>query len=569
MVDTGSVLEGSRPADSPIPEDSASQRASLDHSKASRSPVGSDIQSEASAESVNSSKQSVIIGPALLSPISGHGCQETHCDSQIASKTITASVELLKGGCLPGDNIPLKVSIQHTRRIKSMNGIIATLYRQGRIDSAPPLSLFTDVKGKEAERLKHEEYYPKSKTGLGGLSLSSAGSSSVFRKDLSQTVMPIIIDPSNMTTVVTASVRVPENAFPTIIGVPGQMISFRYHVEVVVDLGGKLAGHKKLQRNIPPNFGLNGTLMFGQGDVSASVLSAWEGSIVDTDYIRREKDVVACLFEVVVGTKDSARLRGRQDRTAINNQGGQSLIQTPQNNLTLHDMGFGQNEHQDSRRDQSPIRPNYSYPHHFQKLSFGVEEGAQGYSSNLNPNQSSSGPSQQHPYTFAALPEMLSEGSEKDRMRIAEEALLPSQPPQDGDTTTPVIAPSAPGGDFCEYNPSVPLSHALIRQPGSDTSNLSFNPSTPSTLGLGDLTPIPAPHLNVDKQELERRRLMAETSSPSDFPEDQEDPGEGSSQTQFGPTAPALTEEEYGGQYTNRILRRTDGHNEFLPKYER
>ncbi|RAL63135.1 hypothetical protein DID88_004217 [Monilinia fructigena] len=88
-------------------------------------------------------------------------------------------------------------------------------------------------KGKEAERLKHEEYYPKSKTGLGGLSLSSAGSTSVFRKDLSQTFAPLIVDPTTLTAQVTASVRVPEDCFPTICGVPGQMVNFKYQVEVI------------------------------------------------------------------------------------------------------------------------------------------------------------------------------------------------------------------------------------------------------------------------------------------------------------------------------------------------
>ena len=67
--------------------------------------------------------------------------------------------------------------------------------------------------------MKHEEYYPKSKTGLGGLSLSSAGSSSIFRKDLAQTFAPILIDPYTLSAVIHASVESPADAFPTISGV--------------------------------------------------------------------------------------------------------------------------------------------------------------------------------------------------------------------------------------------------------------------------------------------------------------------------------------------------------------
>ena len=236
---------------SPLPDESASQCGSVDHSTNLRSPDPSDVHSTTSvttsAESTTSESTSFKLGPVPSSAKSARGSQRG-TKTSLPDKTITATIELLKSGCLPGDYLPLKISIKHTKVIKSMHGIIITLYRQGRIDSAPPLSLFTDIKGKAAEKLKHEEYYPKSKTGLGGLSLSSAGSSSLFRKDLAQTFAPLLVDPTTLTAVVTASVRVPEDVFPTITGVPGQMISFKYHVEVVVDLGGKLAGQ---QRHLP------------------------------------------------------------------------------------------------------------------------------------------------------------------------------------------------------------------------------------------------------------------------------------------------------------------------------
>ena len=101
--------------------------------------------------------------------------------------------------------------------MKSLHGVIITLYRQARVDLHPAIPIGPTEKGKEG---KYEDYYPRSVTGLGGLSLSGAGSSHVFRKDLSQTVLPLIVDPNTLTADVTGKVGVPEEAFPTIATVP-------------------------------------------------------------------------------------------------------------------------------------------------------------------------------------------------------------------------------------------------------------------------------------------------------------------------------------------------------------
>ena len=87
----------------------------------------------------------------------------------------------------------------------------------------PSIPLGPIEKGKEG---KYEDYYPRSYTGLGGLSLSGAGSNHVFRKDLYQSMSPLFIDPQTFTAEIHAKVRVPDEAFPTIATVPGSMISF-------------------------------------------------------------------------------------------------------------------------------------------------------------------------------------------------------------------------------------------------------------------------------------------------------------------------------------------------------
>jgi hypothetical protein len=588
----GSRTEAKRTAASPHPDESASQCGSTDHSVNRRSPVPSDILSTVSAatgtESTtsSSSEPSFGLGPAPSSAKSKRGSQ---CDSNstFADKTITATIELLKSGCLPGDSLPLKISIKHTKAIKSLHGIIITLYRQGRIDSAPPLSLFVDIKGKAAEKMKHDEYYPKSKTGLAGLSLSSAGSSSLFRKDLSQTFAPIIVDPSTLTAVVNASVRVPEDVFPTICGVPGDMISFKYHVEVVVDLGGKLAGQQRHLPRVgmvthPSNYGNAGG---GRGDVQPNMLATWGGSIVDTDQVRREKSVVACLFEVIVGTTDSARKRGRGSRSVrreINDWPEEVPVTPSTRNDPIYEEPSRPNDAEDNGVEQ--------YPHQYHEQSY--EDRYPNYypndGYNYQQNYDSSNdlyPPPSHTQIPVPPPELEEEEGldEKERVRRAEERLLPSQPPPDlndvPSSSRTIIPPSVPSipdeDDLYSASDAMPPPVSSTTQPPPPSSPFpdALSPSAPA---LEDLTPHASS--TEDKQELERRRLLAEASAPTDFHADEEDDnaGEGSSSSavQLEPSAPILPEEEEEGGYGASYFHHHHHHHtmpgeEILPRYER
>jgi arrestin-related trafficking adapter 9 len=570
---------------SPLPDESASQCSLLDHITNPRSPIPSDMQSTGSAatsaESTVSSSTGVSfrLGPVPSSAKSARDIQGAGSKVSVVEKTITATIELLKSGCLPGDNLPLKISIRHTKAIKSIHGIIITFYRQGRIDSAPPLSLFADIKGKEAERLKHEEYYPKSKTGLGGLSLTSAGSSSVFRKDLAQTLAPILVDPTSLTSVVNASVRVPENVFPTISGVPGEMISFKYYVEVVVDLGGKLAGQ---QRHVP---GVSTVTNFGnpsaaRGDGNPNMLTAWGGNIVDTDHIRREKSVAACLFDVRVGTTDSARKRGRGNSPAMRQDNDWSL-NSPVTPVTAHEPSneevFARETEGIHQADQQLCHPYYDQPYDDQYHDYysNIE-----YNHHLEPHLEYTQP--EYFQIPVPLPEVhANEGlSEKDRIRRAEERLLPSQPPEDNQgpsSSRTVVAPSAPSAlsihpaesqnDIYDADAETPQA-APASTPFATHGTSDAPPALPSAPALEDLAPNAG---TDDKQELERQRLMNEASAPSEFVADEDDNArEGSSRPQPEPSAPILAEEDgYGGQYSHHSLGGPSSHQESLPKYER
>ncbi|OCL13948.1 hypothetical protein AOQ84DRAFT_260992, partial [Glonium stellatum] len=328
------VKKRSPPSDSPQQsvdgaEASRNSRVSelssvTEESDTPRSPAPSDLSFESQFSNVTGS--GVDSGRLSVSTGSSGGTLNGSKTS-LKGKTITATIELLKAGFLRGDNIPVKISVNHTKHIKSFQGIIITLYRQARVDMHPALPVAPNSK---ADKVSSEDYYPKSRTGLGGLSLSSAGSSHVFRKDLAQSFAPLFIDPRTFTAEVKASVRVPDEAFPTISSVPGAMISFKYYVEVVVDLQGKLAGLDKLFPssglvNVPNNAAtaFDNTASSAAAAAAAAsgrpedhhhhpaaacgMVSAWGGNFVDTESIRRDKSVVTCVFEVVIGTKDSDR----------------------------------------------------------------------------------------------------------------------------------------------------------------------------------------------------------------------------------------------------------------------
>lgn len=578
---TGSGNDAMRVPISPLPDESASQCESVDpQNTGPRSPVPSigpsTFSAGNSAGSVvsNSTGLSFRLSAAPSSMISTKESQKDSGRLSLAEQTITATIELLKSGCLPGDNLPLKISIKHTKALKSMHGIIITFYRQGRIDSAPPLSLFADVNEKEAERLKHEEFYPKSKTGLGGLSFTSAGSSSIFRKDLAQTFAPILVDPTTLTAVVNASVRVPEDVFPTISGVPGQMITFKYHVEVVVDLGGKLAGQ---QRHVPrvgavalPTSNVAKPASSPR-DGNSNMLAAWGGSIVDTANIRREKSVVECRFEVVVGTTDTARTRARAN-SSVRRQMNDWPDATHE---PIYEESVAASEDRHNPQQHPYPYPYYDRPPDHPHPSLSDIREDHDYQNHFPPS---------HPgQMYVPPPDLQPDGAvgEKERLRRHEERLLPSQPPIDEDgpsssgAVVPRLAPSAPPTEDEElYDPNdATPQRAPIWSPTLPFSIPSEPPTAPSAPAAHDFGPGASANPNEDKQELERRRLMAEASAPSEFLADEDDDtGEGSSSRPLHePSAPLILEDDRYGQHDSHadVVPGSSSPREMLPKYER
>ncbi|KAF1971462.1 hypothetical protein BU23DRAFT_182790 [Bimuria novae-zelandiae CBS 107.79] len=514
--------------------------------------------------------------------------------ADVKGKTITATIEVFKGGFLRGDNIPLKISINHTKHVRSLKGIIITLYRQARVDMHPALPVLPNSKNDKA---KSEDYYPKSRTGLGGLSLSSAGSSHLFRKDLSQSFAPLFVDPRTLTAEVKCAVRVPDEAFPTISTVPGAMISFRYFVEVVVDIQGKLSGLDRILPSaglvpINTNSGPNG---LGPEDASGSMFSTWGGNFADTDSIRREKGVISSLFEVVIGTKDSERSSKRRAQPAN--------VQPDVRDIPLEPTPSVDGQ-------QNP--DYYGYNHEGQYYDHYAYEGAYDDAPGYHDGSSSQAPYIPHAENQEGL-------SEKERMRKAEARLMPSMPPGDDGPSGPPdlprgIPPSAPALDeddeaqppYVAAESSAAASGLSAQRPPSffaatassarpptlpsrqramtddnggiaTGSSLTItnarNPPPPpgsmpnatkplpalppaSPAATPDYPPSSSAHVQPtdDKQELQRRRLELERSAP---PPDDADEAESSRDPSAPPTgemhrlalapsAPILNDEEEG-----------------------
>lgn len=286
----------------------------------------------------------------------GHSSQ-----TSTSAHTITATTELPRHGALPGDSIPVRVTVSHTK--PNVRGVvIATLYRLGRVDMQPALPLATKGKDKQPE---YEDVYPKSITGLGGLYFASASPSSVFRKDLSQSSTMMVVNPTTLNADITTSVRVPDAAFPTISNVPGGMISFTYHIEVVIDLFGKLGETRFL-----PRLTSSDPMFTPTQEGSNQLTSEWSNNILDTSQLRRNQSVVTFEMSVTVGTKDSSR-RKRQIPTKPEPQHDEAIP-------NLHDQEWAEVDYGEEGYGyyyDEHGQPQYYDPYYYDPHYYGGSEG--------------------------------------------------------------------------------------------------------------------------------------------------------------------------------------------------
>lgn len=489
---------------------------------------------------------------------------------EVDAKTITTTIELLKGGCLPGDIIPLKITVQHIKRIRSMHGVIVTLYRQGRIDPKAPQPSPSNASGMDLHSTTSRESHSRATTRT-------------YRKDLCQTVAPLIIDPVSLGTSVSASVKVPEDAFPTIKHVPGDMISFRYHLEVIVDLGGKLEGQLQ-SSGAGPQTRFGAFAANGSGEGGNTMYTSWSTNVINTEHLRREKGVIYDGFELILGTLDSSRLRGKTSskRTMYHPNASATSQEEASSPMRRDAPGYVtvNGDHHPSPR--IPSR-NYSTPPPPLREDLPAPELY----------EPDSPPPPPPPVEATAPPDHLSHDgpapayipppnlpdvntlSEKERVRLQEQRLLPSQPPQSASDA----GPSAPGPSAPETSgsgPSAPLEDNIYDADDGPSALPHEPPETePSAPTLDDVE-VPAPSQgHMDKLEIERQRLLNEASAPPEFPDDARASGSGAGtsaqQEAEEPSAPAFSEEdEYGAHFAYSAAGQGGaGPSEPLPRYER
>lgn len=516
-----------------------------------RPPLSPSPSNVSSSSRPSNSSQSFQIASDPSSSTSTGGGRNSEGRSgtpSISDRTITAKAEVLRAGVLPGDTLPIKVTINHFKQVRSAHGIVVTLYRQGRIDLHPAIPIGSTAAGKKPV---YEDCYPRSRTGLGGLTLGTSRTSSTFRKDLSQTFAPLIVDPTNMTAIVKTSIRVPEDAFPTITRVPGAMINFRYYVEVVVDLRGKITSP---DRFIPrfkmvsggSNFSPSGQVLNPADANGNTITTNWGGNILDTDQIRREKGVISVAFEVVVGTRDSQRGQATIERTWSN-----AAESTASQNAQAGAPAAVINPVDGEEWPEASPMPASSAE--YGQEDYGFPEGAWGeypeeYPQSLPP----AGPMMAHPEVEEPV-------DEKTRLRRHEEGLLPSGPEEDeagpssaemGVPTAPVLPEDHLLQDY-QHLPS-PVTEGVPHTVRSDESlqTVVVNGTAPETSEPS------AP--GEDKQELERQRLIDQTSAPSAPPEEPNGHGEPGE----GPSAPMFDEDD-------QLVGGTAHADESLPRYQR
>ncbi|KAI4747827.1 hypothetical protein E4T50_01905 [Aureobasidium sp. EXF-12298] len=494
---------------------------------------------------------------------------EFSLDSRVSSslsdtphKLITATVELLKGACLRGDSFP---------HIKSINGIIITLYRQARVDMHPALPLGPVSDG---QKRKYEDYYPKSITGLGGLSLSGAGSSHTFRKDLAQILVPLYVDPISLTAEINAKIGVPHGAFPTITSVPGAMISFRYYIEIVLDIQGKLTHDRYLSQHgggpvsaAPrPVDSKENDLFNGADDTPFLMLNG--AGILDTAPIRRDKSVATCTFEVVVGTTDSERKarKGKERATEppLSSQNSELPPETSPN--LLRQQGHSAVSSRDFETYQHADVYNYDYDpttpldyHYDPNYDYGPDDHQWDMSQEYAYDES------YYP-AYYEPPPLEDEASlpEKERLRRAEARLMPSRPPAMPSTSADAEQATAPAlpPDDSYRDPEVALGGSgPPTSLSAQTPEQVPRPRTVYNTAVGSNDRLPP---TDDKNELRRRQLQLDASEPPQAPSvvHEED------STECGPSAPSIIDNDM----SEYVLSGDDtgtGAPENLPQYQR
>ncbi|KAI5966684.1 RIM8 [Candida theae] len=209
----------------------------------------------------------------------GHHHDRSTSSINKLQSTIKVILDVPQRGYLRGESIPVKLTINHLKKVQDLNGIIITFVRVCRLDNGPD------------------------------------GVVESFRKDLQQTVLPLYVDPVTLNSEVKTSLRVPPDAFPTITGCP--LVSFQYFIEVLINLSGRSVNIDPdlvAERHSPDS---NNNIQQPQQKSATSIESFQfnfnstaqnqkdRSTFINTDRFKRSKKFLQLTSEICIGTHRS------------------------------------------------------------------------------------------------------------------------------------------------------------------------------------------------------------------------------------------------------------------------
>ena len=334
--------------------------------------------------------------------------------------TIKAILEVPQRGYLRGELIPIKLSINHLRKIQDFNGIIITFVRVCRLDNGPD------------------------------------GVVESFRKDLQQLILPLYVDPVTFQSEINSSLRVPADAFPTILGCP--LVSFQYFVEVLINLSGKSIA---LDSDVDARAKANPQATKSSLDkfkFNFDSTQTERSTYINTDSYKRLKKFLQLTTEIYIGTH---RLSTQEEQAPQAEEVASRRSSSMASNSNSSPAVFS------TSSPHSPVEHQYAGAINSIPESVAV--------SNFTPPYENVVPLYVPP-EFVSHLQNQSELSEKERMRQHESSLLPSAPPDDEQPSPVNMTSNQQPFSFFTYqntntSPPVPLDDDLYQEPVDSAPN--------------------------------------------------------------------------------------------------
>lgn len=282
-------------------------------------------------------------------------------------ESIKVSLEIPQRGYLRGELIPIKLNIKHLKKLQDVNGIILTFVRVCRLNNGPE-GLFES-----------------------------------FRKDLQQSIIPLFVDPNTYKSEINTSVRVPADAFPTIVGCP--LVSFQYFVEVLINLSGKsvvidgiennpTSGSSKISDELNPSRLYEPTTLDPSNfNINLNVtnpINSERSGYINTDKYKRMKKFIQITTEIVIGThrlimNDDNNINNNHTNSNINNNSiGVSPIS--RRSSLFSGSNVSSNNLNNSQPDSSPAQQTQPQPSALPPIPILISSDM---NSNINPGSNS------------------------------------------------------------------------------------------------------------------------------------------------------------------------------------